>query len=435
LLDDFVRESPEYRTAMAATADAAAALAQVKGDADLMSRLRITKSRLESGFVALDPTTGDIKAWVGSRDFDADQFDHVARAQRQPGSTFKPFVYGAALENGMDPDKQFIDQVIEYRAADGSVWRPQDLASASGQMMTATQGMVYSKNTITAQVMQEVGPGRVVDFARRAGVRSSHLNPVPSLALGTSPATLLEMATSYGTIANGGEHMQPMMVTRVENSHGRVLVEFPGKGERAFSRGTAEDLVRMMHGVVVQGSGQALRTQFGVQGEVAGKTGTTQDNTDGWFIMMHPRLVAGAWVGFNDARVTMRSSYWGQGAHNALPVVGDFFQQVVNRRMIDTGARFPKARDVLPGSQIWGPVLDWVRGFFGSSAIDVAPVARSTVPVTTVRSSRRSTPVLPEVPAAPVAATPLPELDLAPEHLSEPDLEPSTTPATNPATP
>ena len=442
LLDAFVRESVEYRAALAKTGDPDAALAQVKQDKEFMARLRLAKSRLETGFVALDPTTGDIKAWVGSRDFDADQFDHVARAQRQPGSTFKPFVYGAALENGMSPDKPFIDQVIDYRAADGSVWSPQDLVKASGQTMTATQGMVYSKNTITAQVMQEVGPARVVDFARRAGVRSSRLAAVPSLALGTSPATLLEMAASYGTIANGGQYVAPIMVTRVEDSRGRVLVEFATKKERAFSRETAEELVQMMHGVVTQGSGQALRTQFGIQGEVAGKTGTTQDNTDGWFIMMHPRLVAGAWVGFNDARVTMRSSYWGQGAHNALPVVGDFFRQAVSSRTIDVAARFPRARDVLPGSELWGPALDWVRQLLGITAAAPLPKAAVTPPVR--QAPRRVAPAEPEfvapTPARPAPGSapaaspaPIPAPAPAPDYEPEPEPEPLQQPYRYPA--
>ncbi|MBC7514546.1 MAG: PBP1A family penicillin-binding protein [Herminiimonas sp.] len=368
LTDTFVRESAPYRTAVAAGAEPAAALAQVRQDSDFMAQLKVTKSRIEAGFLALDPTTGDIKAWVGSRDFDTGQFDHVARAQRQPGSTFKPFVYGAALEAGMSPEKTFMDQVIDYRFKDGSVWRPQDIGAATNQPMTATQGLVYSKNTITAQVMQDVGPAKVVDFARRAGVRQSRLNAVPSLALGTSPATLLEMAAGYATIANGGQYNAPQMVTRIEDSHGRVLVEFASRSVRAMSRGTAEDLLQMMRGVVSQGSGQALRTQFGIQGEVAGKTGTTQDNTDGWFIMMHPRLVAGAWVGFDDPRVTMRSTYWGQGAHNALPVVGDFFAQAVNRRMIDIDAHFPRARDAWFGAEFWGPPLDWLETMFGKSA-------------------------------------------------------------------
>ena len=346
-----------------------------------MGKLRAEKTRLQAGMVAIDPTTGDVKAWVGSSDFDTDQYDHVGRAQRQPGSTFKPFVYGAALEQGMRPDRQFVDKVQDIPMPDGTVWRPEDVGTPSGRPTSMRDGLVYSKNTITAQVMSQVGPARAADFARRAGVRQSKLKPVPSLALGTSPVTLLEMTAAYGTIASGGLHRAPMMVTRVEDRNGRVLVEFTLRGDRVLSRGTAEELTDMMRGAIDQGTGQAIRSQFGIRSDVAGKTGTTQDNTDGWFILMHPRLVAGAWVGFNDARVTMRSDYWGQGGHNALLLVGDFFRQASTRRMIDTAAVFPRARDGLPGAAIWGPPLDWLRGLIGDD-----PAPRKAAPANNVSS-------------------------------------------------
>jgi penicillin-binding protein 1A len=364
LIDAFVRESARYGKLVAAGAQPAEALAALRRDDDFMARLRAEKTRLQAGMVAIDPTTGDVKAWVGSTDFDTDQYDHVAHAQRQPGSTFKPFVYGAALEQGIRPDRQFVDQVQDIPMPDGTVWRPTDVGAPSGRPMSMRDGLVYSKNTITAQVMALVGPALAADFARRAGVRQSELKPVPSLALGTSPVTLLEMTAAYGTIASGGMHRAPMMVTRVEDHSGRVLVEFTLRGDRVLSRGTAEELTGMMRGAVDQGTGQAIRSQFGIRSDVAGKTGTTQNNTDGWFILMHPRLVTGAWVGFNDARVTMRSNYWGQGGHNALLLVGDFFRQASSRRMIDTGGEFPDARDDWPGASIWGPPLDWLRGLF-----------------------------------------------------------------------
>ncbi|RYE95689.1 MAG: penicillin-binding protein, partial [Oxalobacteraceae bacterium] len=354
LVDTFVRESAQYRKAVAGGAEPAEALASLRRDDDFMRRLRADKTRLEAGLVAIDPTTGDVKAWVGSTDFDTDQYDHVARAQRQPGSTFKPFVYGAALEQGIPPDRQFIDRVQDIPTPDGTVWRPEDVSPPSGRPMSMRDGLVQSKNTITAQVMALVGPARAADFARRAGVRQSELKPVPSLALGTSPVTLLEMTAAYGTIASGGLHRAPMMVTRVEDSKGRVLVEYTLRGDRVLSRDTAEELTDMMRGAVDEGTGQAIRRQFGIRTDIAGKTGTTQDNADGWFILMHPRLVTGAWVGFNDARVTMRSSYWGQGGHNALLLVGDFFRQASSRRMLDTAAQFPEARDAWPGASIWG---------------------------------------------------------------------------------
>jgi penicillin-binding protein 1A len=151
----------------------------------------------------------------------------------------------------------------------------------------------------------------------------------------------------------------------VEDRNGNVLVQFSSEPDRALSRTTAEDLTGMMRGVVNAGTGEAIRTRFGIRADVAGKTGTTQNNTDGWFIMMHPQLVVGTWVGFDDARVTMRSNYWGQGAHNALPIAGDFFRHALDRRMVDGSVQFPRARDALPGSSLWNPIVDWFNGLRG----------------------------------------------------------------------
>jgi penicillin-binding protein 1A len=374
-VDAFIRESAAYRNRSANGEDPAALLASLRADGEFMAKLRAEKTRLEAGFIAIDPTSGDVKAWVGSRDFNTDQYDHVARAQRQPGSTFKPFVYGAALEGGMSPDQAFIDEVREFKMRDGTVWRPEDVSAPTGRQMTAREALMHSKNTVTAQVMERIGPDKTVDFARRAGVRDSALHAVPALALGTSPVTLAEMATAYGTLASGGSYRAPMLVTRIEDKNGKVLVEFSGKAQQAVSKITSEELVKMLRGAINGGTGQAIRYQFGIRADVAGKTGTTQDNTDGWFIMMHPRLVTGAWVGFNDSRVTMRSTYWGQGARNALPVVGDFFQRVGSARLINTRAQFPRARDDLPGSSVWGPVLDWVEELFGGKPSDSPPPA------------------------------------------------------------
>ena len=171
-----------------------------------MAKLRADKTRLQAGFVAIDPATGHVKAWVGSRDFKTDQFDHVAQARRQPGSTFKPFVYGAALEQGMSPDKRFVDRAVEISLPDGTVWRPSDFSEPTGRPMTAREGLIYSKNTITAQVMQEVGPRKTAELARRMGVNQSKLDEVPALALGTSPVTPLEMVSAYSTLAARGQY-------------------------------------------------------------------------------------------------------------------------------------------------------------------------------------------------------------------------------------
>ena len=364
LIDSFVRESTAYRSAVEAGTTPEAAMVQLKANKEFMAKLRADKTRLEAGFVAIDPASGHVKAWVGSRDFKTDQFDHVAQARRQPGSTFKPFVYGAALEQGMPPDKPFIDREVEIPLPDGTVWRPSDAAPPSGRAMTAREGLIYSKNTITAQVMREVGPRRSAELARRMGVNQSRLNEVPSLALGTSPVTPLELVSAYATLAAGGFYRQPIFVTHVTDKGGNLLQDFRSQPQEAVSDKTAGHLINMLRDAVDLGTGQAIRSRFGLRADVAGKTGTTQKNTDGWFVLMHPRLVGGAWVGFNDARVTMRSNYWGEGGHNAVLLVGDFFQQAIDARFVDGNAKFPYAR---PRDSMWDPYIDQAKDFFGAA--------------------------------------------------------------------
>jgi penicillin-binding protein 1A len=348
-LDAFVRETPDYRKAVEGGEAPAAALKRIKGDRDFMRRLKEAKARLEAGFVAIDPTTGEVKAWVGSRDFARDQFDHVAQAARQPGSTFKPFVYGAALENGIPPEQPYVDAVMDIRAADGSVWRPTDMSGTTGRQMTMRDGLVFSKNTITAQVMRDVGLPPVIKLAQNLGIRQSKLAAVPSLALGTSPVTLLEMVSGYASIAAQGEYRKPVFVRRISDRDGNVIADFAAvKPERAMSQAASVTLIDMLRGVVNRGTGTQVRSRFGINGDVAGKTGTTQNNADGWFILMHPNLVAGAWVGFNDNRVTMRSAYWGQGGHNAVLLVGDFFRSALDAGKLDRDAIFPGGRPPAP---------------------------------------------------------------------------------------
>jgi penicillin-binding protein 1A len=314
-----------------------------------MTALRAHKTRLEAGFVAIDPRNGWVRALVGSREFQADRYDHVLQAHRQPGSIFKPFVYGAALEAGMDPGREFQDRAVAIRLPDGGIWRPGDVGGASGRNLSLEEGLVYSRNSVTVQVIEAVGPGKVVQFAQRMGVRESALDAVPSLALGTSPVTLLEMVSAYGTIAALGEYRPPVLVTRVSDHQGKVLAEFApqtgqareGVTERVLDPGVAVQLIDMLRGVVDRGTGRGIREVYGIRADVAGKTGTTQNHTDGWFVLMHPELVTGAWVGFNDPRVRLRSDHWGEGAHNALHVVGDFMQHALGERVLDANAEFP----------------------------------------------------------------------------------------------
>jgi penicillin-binding protein 1A len=365
LLDAFVRESPEFARltdpAGAKPLDAAAAFTELRADASFMQALRARKTRLEAGLVALDPATGKVRVWVGSRDYAVDAFDHVLQSRRQPGSTFKPFVYGAALEAGFDARREFDDKPVAIKLAGGGVWRPVDVGGPTGRKLSFEDGLVYSRNTVTAQVIEEVGARKVASFAKKAGVRASPLEAVPSLGLGTSPVTLLEMASAYSTIAAQGEYHPPVLVTRVTDADGALIADLeprrsvprgPEKSaenggvrtsgpERVMEAELAVHLIDMLRGAVDRGTGRGIREVYGIRADVAGKTGTTQNNTDGWFMLMHPQLVVGSWVGFNDQRVALRSDYWGQGANNALHVVGDFMNQALTSGAIDAGADFP----------------------------------------------------------------------------------------------
>jgi penicillin-binding protein 1A len=371
-----VRTTIDSRLQKAANHAVERQMAQLQKLADGGRKRGQDSSALQAGFMAMDPRNGFVRAWVGSRDFAEEQFDHVSQARRQPGSAFKPFVYGAAFMMGLPSALMLIDEPVTIRLRGGEVWQPSDESPPSYQPMSLRDGLAYSKNTITAQVMQQVGPERVVQLARAMGVRQSKLDPVPSLALGTSPVTLREMVNAYGAIANGGHFVELMAVLRIEDRQGRVLSEYQPTREaaQAMPRPQALELVNVMRGVVDEGTGAAIRSRYGITADVAGKTGTTQENTDGWFIMMHPQLVAGARVGFNDTR-TMGS--WGQGARSALPMVGEVFQQALRNKWIDQQAEFdiprprpkPKAEPV-PETQwpeageVFKGIMDQLRGIF-----------------------------------------------------------------------
>ena len=374
LVQTLVRESAEYRAAVDKGDTPDDALKALLDDGVFMAKLRAEKTRVQAGFLAQDPVTGHVLAWVGSRDFSQDPFDHVQAARRQPGSTFKPFVYGAAFANGASPNDTLMDSAVEIPLGGGRVWRPTDGRAPSDEPMTLADGLALSKNTITAQVMQQVGPARVAEVARALGVRQSPLEEVPSLALGTSPVTLKEMVTAYSSIVNLGRYVEPVLITRIEDRHGKVLETFASSApEPVFDARAAQTLRNTMRGAVDRGTATAIRTRYGVQADVAGKTGTTQDNTDGWFILMHARVVAGAWAGFNDGRITLRSDYWGQGARSALPMVGEFMQQAIRTKAIDGSARFvdefaEEPPPPPPADASLGVMREWIRGLFGGDA-------------------------------------------------------------------
>ena len=410
LVQTFIRESPEYATAMAKGRTPAQAMQELQADKDFMRALQRQKTRIQIGFLAIDPRNGQVKAWVGSRDFEEEAFDHVQQARRQPGSTFKPFVYGEAYRQGASPNDRLIDQAVEIDVGGGEVWRPADGTPPSGEAMTLSDGLAYSKNTITAQLIQQVGPAKVARLARQMGVRQSKLEAVPSLALGTSPVTLKEMVAAYGTIANGGGYLEPLLVSRIEDRDGRVIEEFsPQEPELALGRDVAYTLLDNLRGVINHGTGRDIRSRHGIRADVAGKTGTTQDNADGWFILMHRQLVAGAWVGFNDNRITLRSDYWGQGAHSALPVVGDFFRNALRARLIDPRARFVAPED----TGLWTRVSAWFR-----SLLSPDPVAEPKPPPT-VKPARKQLPREEPATPAPVVSPPQTQGDPLQEKIDQ----------------
>ena len=366
LVQTLVRESASYRSALEKGDTPDDALQALLADTQFMGRLRAEKTRVQAGFMAQDPATGHVLAWVGSRDFAQDPFDHVQSARRQPGSTFKPFVYGAAFARGASPSDTFMDTAVEIPLEGGGVWRPTDGRPPSNEPMTLADGLAYSKNTITAQVMQTVGPARVAELARALGVRQSPLEEVPSLALGTSPVTLKEMVAAYSSIVNLGRYVAPVMITRIEDRSGNVLETFAdAQAEVVFDARAAQTLRNTLRGAVDRGTATAVRTRYGLQADLAGKTGTTQDNTDGWFLLMHAKVVAGAWAGFNDGRITLRSDYWGQGARSALPMVGDFMQHAVRSRAVDGAAKFVDEFDTAPPvDNSLDSMREWIRGLF-----------------------------------------------------------------------
>lgn len=341
LLTTFIRESSRFQNGISRGLAPATLMDSLQRHQPFMDSLRAAKTRLEVGFTAIEPSTGYVKAWVGSRDFLREQYDHVVSARRQPGSTFKPFVYAAALERGYSPRDSMADTPVAITRANGETWRPGNASRISGRNVTLRTALTESKNTVTARLTRDIGPSQVVHTARRLGIKQHSLRAVPSVGLGTSEVTLLEMVSAYATIADRGTHREPLVISQITDSTGQIVAEFGSSAQEALSDETARTLIDMMRGVIDEGTGRPVRQQYHLTADLIGKTGTTQHGADGWFIMAHPELAAGSWVGFNDPRVRFRSNYWGQGAHTGLNVVSDFFRETLDNRAINPSNRFP----------------------------------------------------------------------------------------------
>ncbi len=280
---------------------------------------------LQNGFLAMDPFTGDIKAWIGGNDYNYFQYDHVT-STRQVGSTFKPIVYATAIEQGVSPCEYIKNEQHIYEEYEN--WSPANADDKYSGKYSLKGGLENSVNVVSVEVLLKAGINNVIRTAKNMGIESP-IPAVPSIALGTANVSLLEMVKAYCTFPNGGKSIEPVFITHIEDKNGKVIYKAKNnsKTKRAISEQTAYYTTEMLKGVINEGTASRIRSTYGITGEVAGKTGTTQSQADGWFIGYTPGLVAGAWVGAESPEVHFNSTFYGQGAATALPTWAYFIQK------------------------------------------------------------------------------------------------------------
>ncbi len=314
-----------------------------------LDSIKYYKSFFKPGMVSMDPTNGHIKAWVGGMNYKHFQFDMAKYGKRQVGSTFKPFVYAAAIDQlklspcDTFPDSQFCIQKNKF----GNVeeWCPKNSGDKYGRTRTLKNSLANSVNTITARLMDRIGPYTVVRLAKDLGIKDGNILPVPSIALGTPEISVYEMVTAYSTFANQGVYTEPVFIERIEDKNGTILYENKPITKDVLSKEAAYVTVNLLEGVTTSGSGTRLRTTgadeynkayqnvvtgypYEFTNPIAGKTGTTQNQSDGWFIGMVPNLVTGVWVGADDRSIHFDDIAYGQGASMALPIWGVYMNNV-----------------------------------------------------------------------------------------------------------
>ncbi|MBM3426244.1 MAG: penicillin-binding protein [Bacteroidetes bacterium] len=310
-----------------------------------MDSMRYYKKFLQTGMMTMDASTGHIKAWVGGIDHKYFKFDHVKQGKRQPGSTFKPFVYAAAIENGYSPCYSVVDQPVEVNIPGQPAWSPANAdGKFSNQRMTIRKAMAQSVNSVTAYMMKKLSPLIVIETARRLGI-TSDLEEVPSLALGVNDVSIFEMVGAFGTFVNKGEHITPYYIDRIEDKNGNLIHQFTPKKKPAMSEEHAYLMTYMLRGGFEESAG----TSQGVPGsiregnELGGKTGTTQNGSDGWYMGISKDLVSGIWVGGDDRAIHFRSWASGQGAKTARPIWVNFMSKVYgDQRLGYTKGPFPR---------------------------------------------------------------------------------------------
>ncbi|QSB27424.1 penicillin-binding protein 1A [Flavobacterium sp. CLA17] len=317
-----------------------------KGERDTtmtpLDSIRYYKHFLQSGLMAMEPQTGNIKAWVGGINYKYFQYDHVGQGARQVGSTFKPFVYATAIEQlNMSPCDSILDGPFMIHKGRHHVtedWEPRNSDNRYRGMVTLKQGLANSINTVSAKLIDRTGPEAVVELTKKLGVKTE-IPVQPSIALGAVDITVEDMVAAYSTFANQGVYVKPQFLSRIENKSGEVIYEPIPESHDVLNKDIAFAVIKLLQGVTETGSGARLRTQGGGSGDnrwtgypymfknpIAGKTGTTQNQSDGWFMGMVPNLVTGVWVGCEDRSARFKSLTYGQGATAALPVWGYFMK-------------------------------------------------------------------------------------------------------------
>jgi penicillin-binding protein 1A len=309
------------------------------------------KSYLNAGMMSMRPQTGEIKAWVGGIDFENFKYEHVKQAKRQVGSTFKPFVYATAIDQlHISPCYELPNTMFTIPQGKYGLlkdWTPKNSGDTDGELLTLKEALAKSVNTITARVMDRIGPQPVIDFVGKLGIDTKNMQPYPSIALGTPDLSVYEMVSAYSTFANKGVHVEPYYVSRIEDKNGTLLYQHKPKSQDVLSHETAYVTIKLLEGVTKYGSGARLRNRWAVNNSfykktitgypydfndsipIAGKTGTTQNQSDGWFIGMVPDLATGVWVGGEDRSVRFPGITYGQGATMALPIWGMYMKDLL----------------------------------------------------------------------------------------------------------
>jgi len=303
-----------------------------KGDIDTvmtpMDSIRYYKFFLQAGVMSMDPHNGYVKAYVGGIDYRFFQYDHVKLSKRQVGSTFKPFLYTLAMQEGESPCSRYpnVQPVIDL--GNGKVWAPESSSDERrGQQVTLKWALANSNNWVSGQLIKKYSPRAVVSLAHKMGV-TSDIPAVYSIALGSCDLSLYEMTGAMSVFANKGVYVEPIFITRIEDKNGNLLQSFSPKSQESISEETAWLMIQLMQGVVESGTSIRLRYKYGFDNPIAGKTGTTQNQSDGWFMGIVPDLVTGVWVGCEDRAAHFRTITLGQGANMALPVWALYMQKV-----------------------------------------------------------------------------------------------------------